>query len=310
MKIIVLFFLAAALLGSVVGPIGCNPRDSGTTDLGKVNVVASFYPLFEAALKVGGEKASVSSLVPAGTEPHDFEPTPKEIASLSKARIIVYNGAGLEAWMDRILPDLQKAGIVVVNASQSTQLLQMRDENDPSKTVSDPHIWLDPVIMGQIVNVIKDTYVQVDAANKAYYEANAAAYAAQLEALNQKYQATLAKYRRRTILTSHDSFRYLSRRYGLESIYIAGLSPEAEPSPQQLAVITKLAKGRGIKYIFFETLVSPRLAETVAQEVGAQTLVLNPLEGLTNQEIESGKSYITVMEENLANLKTALDAEQ
>jgi len=294
----------------MVGLVGCASRGTGTTPGGKINVTATFYPLFEAARQVGGDKASVSTLVPPGTEPHEFEPTPRDIVSLSKAKMLIHNGAGLEPWMVRILPDLDKAGIEVVNASKNADLLQMTDEGDPSKKVSDPHFWLDPVIMQRIVNAIKDAYVRVDPVSKSYYEANAAAYVAQLEALNQKYQTALAGYTRRTIVTSHDAFSYMARRYGLEVIFIAGLSPEAEPSAQQLAEITRLVKERGIKYIFFETLVSPRLAETVAKEVGAHTLVLNPLEGLTSQEMQSGKSYISVMEENLANLKTALKAAQ
>ena len=305
----VFFFLMAALLSPTVGSVGCNPGDV-IPAAGKINVVASFYPLFEAARQAGGDKAAVSSLVPAGTEPHDFEPTPKQIAGLSKARIVVFNGAGLESWMDRVLPDLKKAGTIVVNASQITDVLRMADEENPSKKVPDPHIWLDPVIMESIVNAIKEAYVQIDPGNRDYYEANAAAYVSQLDALDKDYRTTLTKYGKRNIVTSHNAFSYLARRYGLEIIFIAGLTPEAEPSPQQMAAVTKLVRERGVKYIFFETLVSPRLAETVAGEVGAQTLVFNQLEGLTNQEIAAGKNYISVMRENLANLKTALEAQQ
>ena len=309
MKRMAFFFFVAALLVPLVMSIGCSPGGSGATAGGKVNVVASFYPLFEAARQVGGEKAAVSNLVPAGTEPHDFEPTPKQVASLYKATVVVFNGAGLEAWLDRVLPDLKKRGIVAVIASQVTDVLEVTDENNPSQKLPDPHIWLDPVTYEHIVNAIKDAYVQVDPASKSYYEANAAAYVSQLDALDKSYQTTLAPYAKRTIVTSHNAFQYLAHRYELEVIYIAGLSPDAEPSPQQVAAITRLVKESGIKYIFFETLVSPRLAQTVAQEAGARTLVFNPVEGLTPEEIASGKDYITVMQQNLANLKTALEAE-
>jgi zinc transport system substrate-binding protein len=209
-----------------------------------------------------------------------------------------------------VLPDLNKAGVVIVNASQSAQLLQIADEDDPSKMVNDPHFWLDPVIMQQITLNIKDAFVQADPANKAFYEANAASYNAQLEALNKEFSSGLEQYARRKIITSHDAFAYLSQRYNLDNIFIAGLTPEEEPSPQQLAEISEVAKEEGIKYVFFETLVSPRLAEVVAKEAGAQTMVLNPLEGLTDEEIAAGKTYITVMRENLDNLKTALSAQQ
>ncbi|MBI4288379.1 MAG: zinc ABC transporter substrate-binding protein [Chloroflexi bacterium] len=301
--------LTALLLSLVLGAAGCRAAGPGA-DSGKVNVVASFYPLYDAARQVGGDKASVSNLVPAGTEPHDFEPTPRDIATLTKARLVVYNGAGFEEWMERVLPDLKKAGVLAVSATQTTELLQMEDEDDPSKKVPDPHVWLDPVRMQRIVNAIKDAYVQVDPANRAFYEANAAAYVSKLDALDKSYQATLSKYSIKTIVTSHNAFGYLARRYGIDVIFISGLSPEAEPSPRKLAEITRLARERGVKYIFFESLVSPRLAETVAKEVGAQTLVLNPIEGLSDQEIAGGKSYITVMQDNLANLKTALEAQR
>jgi zinc transport system substrate-binding protein len=199
---------------------------------------------------------------------------------------------------------------MVVNASQSVQLLEMEDEGDTSQQVPDPHIWLDPVLVKGIVEAIRDAYVQVDPANRASYEANAAAFVTELEALDQKYQATLSQYDKRTIVVSHNAFGYLARRYGLDVVFIAGLSPEAEPSPQELAAISRLARERGVKYIFFETLVSPRLAQTVATEVGAQTLVFDPLEGLTDEDIASGESYISVMEQNLDNLKIALEAQQ
>jgi zinc transport system substrate-binding protein len=295
---------------SLAGMVGCSQGTAGTGTGTQINVTATFYPLFEAARQVGGDKATVANLTPAGVEPHDFEPSAQDIARLSKAKIVVYNGAGLEAWIDRVLPDLNKAGVVIVNASQSAQLLQIADEDDPSKMVNDPHFWLDPVIMQQITLNIKDAFVQADPANKAFYEANAASYNAQLEALNKEFKSGLEQYARRKIITSHDAFAYLSQRYNLDNIFIAGLTPEEEPSPQQLAEISEVAKEEGIKYVFFETLVSPRLAEVVAKEAGAQTMVLNPLEGLTDEEIAAGKTYITVMRENLDNLKTALSAQQ
>ena len=310
MKIAVYVFLAIALLGALVASAACKSGGSDGSSQGKLNVVASFYPLYEVAREVGGDKASVSNLTPAGTEPHDFAPSPRDVANLSKARIVVYNGAGMEPWADRVLPDLEKKGATVVNASQSADVLQMADENNPSQKAPDPHFWLDPVIMQSVVSAVKDAYVRVDPANKGYYESNAAEYVARLQALDAEYQAALAPYSRRTIVTSHNAFSYLARRYALDVIFIAGLSPEAEPSAQQLAAISRLAKERGVRYIFFETLASPRLAETAAREVGAQTLVFNPLEGLTGEEIQSGKDYISVMQENLANLRTALEAER
>lgn len=291
--------LAAILLG------GCRGSEQGQ---GGVRVMASFYPLYEATRQVGGEKASVQSLVPAGTESHDFEPTPKDTAALFNARMVVYNGARFEPWLDRLLSELKEKGILLVEATNGIDLLQMPGEDDPARKVPDPHIWLDPVLMQSVVTAVRDAYIQVDPAGRASYEANTAAYNAKLEALHRKYQQELQGYTRRTIVTSHAAFSYLAKRYDLEMVAVAGLSPIDEPTPQQLARITNLARERGIKVIFFETLVSPQLAQTIAREVGAETEVLNPLEGLTRDEIRAGKDYITVMEENLANLKKALEA--
>ncbi|MBI2851265.1 MAG: zinc ABC transporter substrate-binding protein [Chloroflexi bacterium] len=299
-KILLLAPLLAAMLLA-----GCRASEPSQ---GGVRVVGSFYPLYEAARQVGGEKASVQSLVPSGTEPHDFEPTPRDTATLLNARIVVYNGAGLEPWLDRLRSQLEQRNIVIVEAAKGIDLLQMSDEEDPARQVSDPHIWLDPVLMQKIVTAVRDAYIQADPAGQAVYEANAAAYNAKLEALDQKYERELQGYTKRAFVTSHVAFSYLAKRYDLEQVAIAGISPIQEPSPQQLAEITKLARERGIKVIFFETLVSPQLAQTIAREVGAETEVLNPLEGLTQQEIRAGKDYIATMEENLANLKKAFEA--
>lgn len=273
-----------------------------------VSVVASFYPMYEVARQVGGDRATVRNLVPAGTEPHEFEPTPQETAAVLKAKIVVYDGAGFEAWMDRLLPDLKKKGVTLVEATSVTALIDMTDEEDPARKVPDPHVWTDPALMQKVVSLVRDAYIKVDPAGEETYEANADAYSARLGALDQKFQQELKGYTRRTFVTTHAAFSYLAKRHNLEQIAIAGLSPIDEPSAQQLAAISRMAKEQGIRYIFFETLVSPRLAETIAREVGAATEVLNPVEGLTDEEIRAGKDYISVMEENLANLKKAFEA--
>lgn len=270
--------------------------------------MATFYPVYEAARQVGGQQALVQLVVPPGTEPHDYEPTPRDVAALSDAAMVVFNGVDFEPWLERLLPDLEKKGVVLVDASKTIDLLEMEDEVDPSRKVPDPHFWLDPVLMQQIVLAVKDGYVRMDPAGRPAYEANAIAYNAKLEALHRKYQRELEGFKNRTFVTAHAAFAYLAKRYDLEMIPIAGVNPTDEPSPREMAAIVRLAREKGIKHIFFETLVSPRLAETIAREVGAGTLVLNPLEGLEDEEIKAGADYISVMEENLANLKTALQA--
>ncbi len=311
-----LWTAAASLVlsGVVVLAIGaaCGGQNKDSVPDGRVSVVATFYPLFEAAQRVGGQDlVTVRNLVPAGVEPHDFEPTPKDIILLQQADVVVYNDAGLEPWLERVLPDLEKKGtITLVDASRNLQLLETGDEEDPSRRVPDPHFWLDPVMMQGIVVAIRDALVQADPGSRVSYEANAASYSAELGALHQEFVSGLGTASQRSFVTTHAAFGYLARRYNLQMIPISGLSPDAEPSPRELASITQVVRERGIRHIFFETLVSPRLAQTIAQEVGAETLVLNPLEGLTDEEAAAGENYVSVMRQNLANLKKALGAAQ
>lgn len=171
----------------------------------------------------------------------------------------------------------------------------------------DPHVWLDPVLASQEVNAIKAGFIKADPANRATYESNAAAYQRQLAALDLDYSTSLATCRKHQIITSHQAFKYLGDQYHFESLGIAGLSPDEEPSPQKLVEVTQFARQYDVKYIFFETLANPKLSDTIAREVGAGTLVFNPLEGLTDQDIAQGKNYISVQQDNLSNLKIALD---
>lgn len=260
-----------------------------------VKVAASFYPLAEFAKQVGGENIEVINIVPPGTEPHDFEPTPQDMAKVYAAQIFVYNGGGLAPWAEKIAPELEKKGVSVINMTRHFNLLAF-----------DPHIWLDPALAKKEVELIRDGLKEIDAENSSVYENNAKNYLAALSQLDKKYREGLASCAIRDAVASHAAFDYLAKRYNLNIVNIAGLSPEEEPSPKKIAEIAQSARGKKIKYIFFETLVSPKLAQTIAKEIGAQTLVFNPLEGLTDEELAAGENYISIMEENLTNLRLAL----
>lgn len=274
-------------------------RSSSTVPSAKLNVVASFYPLAEFAKQVGGDKVVVKNITPAGAEPHDFDPSPQDIVALQNSQVLIYNGAGLEPWVDRVLPDIAQRGVVVVKASNDSMLL-------PGNPGYDPHFWLDPALASQEVAIIAEGLIKADPGTTATYQANAAAYQAQLRQLDQEFSRGLSQCQRQDIVTSHAAFAYLARHYHLHMIPIAGVSPDEEPAPQRLAQIAQVASEHDVKYIFFETLVSPRLSQTIAKEVGAQTLAFNPLEGLTDQEQQQGKNYVSVQRENLVNLRLAL----
>jgi zinc transport system substrate-binding protein len=272
-------------------------------------VVASFYPLYEFSRHVAGDRAEVSSMVPPGVEPHDWEPAPQDVARLEKAQVFVYNGAGFEPWADKLLGNLSGKGPMVAVATQGIELLpaDLPGHHHDHAVRQDPHAWLDPLLAQQQVGNISAALAKADPENAEQYRANAQAFSDRLAALHESFQQGLAQCARRELVVAHASFSYVAKRYRLTQMPVMGLSPESEPSPAQLAQIVRFARRHKVRYIFFETLVSPKLAETLAREVGAQTLVLNPLEGLTKDEEAAGKGYIAIMEDNLRNIRTALD---
>ena len=294
--------LAAALVFA-----GCDGSPAPPTAL---IVVASVYPLYELTRHVAGPHAEVVSLVPPGVEPHDWEPTPQDVIQVRKARLFVYNGAGFEQAADRLLKEIAGSGPLPVNTTAGIALLEApghahggRDKDH----ARDPHVWLDPVLAQAQVDAITAGLVQADPEGRTGYAERAAAYKAKLAALHADFEAGLRECARRDVVTSHAAFTYLARRYRLEQVPVLGIAPESEPSPADLARLVRFARKAGVKYIFFETLVSPKLAETLAREVGAKTLILNPVEGLTKEEAAAGKDYVALMRENLANLRTALE---
>lgn len=262
---------------------------------GGVRVVASFYPLAEFARQVGGDRVKVVNLTPAGVEPHDFEPSPRDIATVYGANLLILNGAGLDIWAERLRPDMEARGVIVVDMARAMNTFS-----------ADPHFWLDPVLAAREVEAIRDILIEVDPAGGDGYRTRAERYLAKLAALDRAYRDGLASCAQREVVTSHAAFGYLAKRYNMSVVSIAGLSPDEEPSPRKLAEVVTLVRERGIQYIFTETLASPKLAQMITDETGAGILVFNPLEGLTEEEIHSGENYIFIMEANLKNLRKAL----
>ena len=277
--------------------------ENASTPPRKLHVAASFYPLYYFARIVADERAEVRNITPAGAEPHDYEPTARDVARLEKSDLLILNG-GLEAWGDKIEAGLREKRVTIVIAGEG---LLTRRVAEKGKTAQDPHVWLSPPLAKREVERIVDGFKKVDPNHSSLYEERARGLEAQLDQLDRAYKVRLARCRLRDIVTSHAAFAYLAEAYGLRQIAVAGLSPDAEPSPRKVAEIAKFAKAEGLKYIFFERLVSPRLSETLASEIGAKTLVLDPIEGLSDEEIRRGKTYFTVMEENLTNLERALE---
>jgi len=297
--------LAALLL------TGCSQREL-QTNIGqeKIQVYASIYPIYDFAQKIGRDRIDLKLVTPPGAEPHDWEPTAKSIAKMKEADVFIYNGAGFEGWVDKLVQTIDSDSLIVVDASSGVELLEAKDHihdhGHAQEHQVDPHIWLDPIRAKKQAENIKNAFIQADPANRAFYEKNYGAFSEEIESLHKQYKEVLSSVRRKEIIVSHAAFGYLAERYGLEQIPISGISPQEEPSPAKMAQITKLCRDRQVKYIFLETLASPKLAEVLANETGARTAVLNPMGGLTQQEIDAGKDYFSIMKENLEVLKKAL----
>ncbi len=263
----------------------------------QLQVVATFYPLGYLAEQVGGDYAAVTTIIPATVEPHDYAPTPKDIVKVTSADVLIYNGGGLDTWAEQIpLQDYQKDELFQIKASAWGKS-------------EDPHVWLDPTIVKSIVNDLRNAYSELDPSHLADYQHNAEVLLAKLEQLDQAYQTGLASCEIRQAIVAHDAYNYLAERYNIELLPIIGLNPNETPSAQTIAELSTLADDHQIDYIFFEELTSPKLSQVLADEVGAQTLVLSPLEGLSPEEQSMGADYFSLMNDNLANLRLALRCE-
>lgn len=272
----------------------------------KLNVYASFYAMYDFAEKVGGDRVKVTNLVPAGTEPHDWEPATTDIRALERADVLVCNGASMEGWVDKVVGSLENKKLVAVEASKGIDLMAGHAEEGEEATQYDPHVWLDPENAKKELANIRDAFGQADPDGKGAYEANYETWAAKFDDLDKEYRDAVSGLPRKDIVVSHQAFGYLCRAYGLNQVPIEGLSADAEPDPKRMSEIIDFVKKNDVKYIFFEELVSPKVAETVASETGAKTVEFNPLEGLSDEEQAAGKEYVSVMEQNLQVLKEAL----
>lgn len=273
----------------------------------KLKVYASFYAMYDFAKKVGGDQIEVVNLVPAGTEPHDWEPAATDLVNLEKADVIVYNGAGMEGWAEKVLGSLQNKNLVTVEASKGLDLMPGHAEEGEEIQQYDPHVWLSPENAKKEMENIKNVFVEADKAHQDVYESNYKKYAAEFDALDSEYKTAAASFKSKDIVVAHEAFGYLCKAYGLNQVAIEGLTADSEPDPARMSDIIKFAKENQVKTIFFEELVSPKVSETIAKAVGAETATFNPLEGLTDGEQAQGIEYFSVMRDNLQVLKEALN---
>lgn len=299
--------LFVGTLGVMVVTAGCAAPDPSAD--GVVRVVAGFYPLQYLAEQIGGGQISVTSLTQPGVEPHDLELSPRQVAAVADADLVVYVG-GFQPAVDQATHQeaadraFDVANAVPLRPAVSVDAQPGEDVDDAAaEGDKDPHIWLDPTRLATVSDALARRLAAIDPANATLYQRRAAVLHAQLSTLDHQYQQGLSTCQRRDIVVSHAAFGYLAERYQLRQIAITGLSPDTEPNPGRMADVAAQARAANATIIFFETLVSPKVAEAVANEIGARTAVLDPIEGLAPG---STQTYLTVMRQNLATLESAL----
>ena len=284
---------------------------SNTTS--KLKVAASFFPLYEFAKNVGGDKAEVYSFLPIGNEPHSWEPSIQQIEELKGTQLFIYNGAGMEAYISKFMSSGEFPNMTFAKATEGITLLKADSAEDDKEILAqggmDPHVWNDPVLAEQEVTNIKNAMKKVDPTNAQYYESNANAYIAKLVVLDNSIKSGLSNCKKNTFVSFHNAFNYFSSRYGVHDVWITGIAPEVDVPPQDIQKVIQIAKDKDVKVIFSEDLVDPRLANTLANEVGAQVLVLSPLEGINQTEQQEGITYLDKWNQNLHNLRTALECQ-
>ena len=262
----------------------------------KINVVASFFPIYEFAKQVGGDRVNIMTLIPAGVEPHDYEPTIQQLQEAENADVVFFNGLGFEdSWIGRINND---------NLVDTSSLLNL---SQGSKT-RNPHVWLDPVLAKAQVQQVENALIEIDPNNKLYYQNNAMNFTAELDVLDSEIKNVLQTCNKKDFVAFHDAFGYFANRYGLIQHSVQGISPEGEVLPQRIEQTIRLADDLGLNVIYAEELVDPRFAEVIAQEIpNGKVLVLSPLEGIEKEEMDTWIGYLDKMEQNISNLKVGLE---
>lgn len=306
-KLLHIFILAIALILVIALKFTSSDKKNMELSEKKVLISTSFYPLYFFTSQIAGEKMLVNSLTKADVDSHDFEPSTNDLRDISESKLLIMNGLGFESWMEKLANELSDRP-EILKTSENLAYLRSEDEED-DRGKFDPHVWLDPVLAKEQVKLITSKITEIDPENAFYYLEREEKLLEELEKLNLAFAQGLANCSQRNVITSHAAFAYLAERYDFKQIAIQGLNPEEEPSPAKLAELSRLAKEMEVEYIFFENLLNPKLAETLAREVGAKTLIFHPLESLTLTEENSGANYFNIQYQNLKNLRTAMNCQ-
>jgi zinc transport system substrate-binding protein len=296
--------ISVALIAGLIVLLGVGGELAGASN-GKVDVAAAFYPVAFAAQQVGGKRVDVTNLTPVGAEPHDLELTSDQVDQLLDAKVAFVLGSGFQPAVEDAAARRDDATVELLPKVVDTQGGKIAEEGEEGSV--DPHVWLDPVLMSQLVGEVERGLAGADPKGAATYERNARALQDKLAELDARYRQRLTGCARDLLVTSHDAFGYLAARYGLRQEGVAGLSPDDEPDAARLGDLAQLARDEGVTTVFTEETVSPRIARTLAREAsGLRTQVLSPLESLTKKQRDAKANYFTLMDANLDKIANAL----
>jgi len=305
-------------------PAPCEEKGKSPEQKG-LKVVTTLFPLYDFARNIGKDKIDASLLLPPGVESHSFEPRPEDIRKIAHSDIFIYTGKYMEPWVEDLLKGIANKNLLIIDCSEGVTLLEGGHEHDHGKEgrssdeepaeghphehggKKDPHIWLDFSNAQKMVDDILTGFVRRDPSNKPFYTKNAEQYKSKLDDLDRRFKETLSSCKTNIFIHGgHFAFGYLAKRYGLRYISAYGFSPDAEPSPKKLAELVKTMRENGSKYIYYEELITPRVAEAISRETGATLLKLHGAHNLTKEELEKGVTFISLMEGNLKNLRIGL----
>ena len=306
-----LFFGLLATV-ALVSLAACGSGDKTSKKSDKLNIVTTFYPMQEFTKQIVGDQASVSVLVKPGVEPHDFEPSAKDVAAIQDSDAFVYNNENMETWVQKTTKDMKK--VDVIQASDGILLLPGTSEEESAgheghNHVLDPHVWLAPSLAIKEVETIRNQLIKKFPSKKEVFTQNAHNYLKKLKALDATYKESLTNAKQKNFVTQHAAFAYLAKEYGLNQVPITGINPDVEPSASRIKDLKAYVNKNDIKYIYFEENATDKVAKTLAKEANVTTLALNPLESLTQEQEKTGDDYISVMMQNLENLKKTTNAD-
>lgn len=301
-------FIAIILVGSISA---CAKQGEEPFQMKKLKVITTLFPLYDMAKHIGADKAEVSLLLPPGMEAHSFEPKPGDIVKINKADIFVYTGKFMEPWAEDVIKGVVNRNMIVVDASHGVKMIPgvFHDADEPAGSL-DPHIWLDFNNAKIMVKNIFQAFQLKDSVNKDYYDQKANDYYNKLTELDSLYKRTLATCKDREIVYGgHYAFGYLAKHYGLKYVTAQGVSPDAEPTANDLVKLVEQIKKNKIKYVFYEELTSPKIAETIAGETNAKLLLLNAAHNLSKDQFDQGLSFFDILKRNLDNLRVGLECQ-